>query len=443
MNMNKNIDHIASEEEKLKKLPMWPAASIFLLVVMSAILPPGLLTGMNIYLLILAFIAWLASKKPLNSDLVRVVAPFFLILIIGLIIGAGSDIYIYLKDAWYTSNAAIIFCTGYVFFQNKPDTARGLKAFIFGGTLVSLIYIIHIILNPELFSLSAAELRESAGTGYYAPALSFSILCCYFKKWDSGLKINKSTGYICLLVCLLSIILSFSRTIFFVAIFGAFAAAGIFSRKEVSRILLLLIFGIALILTLRMTIDTNSEEATKSFIGKMARTTEELTIQNYNDLRSINLNWRGYETSRALIYYSSGSPLNWLFGYGFGAQVDLGLMMPLGSGPKGERTPIRFVPILHNGFAYLLIKGGLVAVGLFLSTIYHLYMLGRRKSNANDAGDSKSSGRLLQSVAISLAFTTYLIAGVFNKLDMFPYLLITGFLIGSLSQSRESHNDKL
>ncbi|MBC7490512.1 MAG: O-antigen ligase family protein [Glaciimonas sp.] len=429
----------STEELRLKKLPTWPAVSIFLLVVISAILPPGLLTGMNLYLLLLAFIAWVASRKPFDRNLLRIVAPFIFIIVIGLIVGVGSDQYLYLKDAWYVSNAAVLFCVGYVFYRNKPDTARGLRAFVLGGTTVAVFYLVRLAMHPELFSLSAAELRESAGTGYYAPVLSFSILCCFFKDWKNGLKIGRLFGATCLLICLLSIFASFSRTIFLVAIIGVMAAVGIFTGKEVFRVAVVILIGAVLIVILRLSINTNSPDATKSFLGKVARSTEELTVENYDDLKSININWRGYETSRALIYYSSGNPMNWLVGYGFGAQVDLGLMMPLGSGPRGERTPIQFVPILHNGFAYLLVKGGAIAVCLFMSVIIWLYLLGRRSAIDSDR-HRRASARLLQAIAISTAFTTYVIAGAFNKLDLFSFLLAIGFLIASLtSPKRESH----
>jgi len=259
-------------------------------------------------------------------------------------------------------------------------------------------------MHPELFALSAADLRESAGTGYYAPILAFSILCCYNKHCGSKLKINPFVGVICFLICVLSIFFSFSRTSFLVAIFGIMAATGMFASKELFRVAIAILVGALLIATLRLTIDTSSPDATKSFLGKIARSTEELTVENYNDLKSININWRGYETSRAILYYSSGTPLNWLTGYGFGAQVDLGLMMPLGSGPKGERTPVQFVPILHNGFAYLLVKGGAIAVCLFLCVITTLYRLGRR-SAINPNIEKRAPARLLQGIAVSTAIT--------------------------------------
>jgi len=39
----------------------------------------------------------------------------------------------------------------------------------------------------------------------------------------------------------------------------------------------------------------------------------------------------------------------------------------------------------------------------------------------------------MQGIAISLLFTTWVIAGAFNKVDMYPYLLSAGYLCGYLT----------
>ena len=222
-----------------------------------------------------------------------------------------------------------------------------------------------------------------------------------------------------------------------VILISGLASSGVFARREWLRIGLGLTIALLAIVMLRAIVDIDSSDATKSFVGKLARSTEELTVNEYADLKSINLNWRGYETARALNYYSSGDPLEMLFGYGFGAQLDIGLLMPLGSGPSGERILVRYVPILHNGYAYLLLKGGLAALALFGYALVWLYRLGRRGAAGKSTNPVTRPARLLQAVAITLAFTTWVIAGVFNKLDLFPFLLVAGVLLAALSREVE------
>lgn len=415
-----------------RSLPVWPTFSIAVLVVMAVIFPPGFMTGMNLVLLFLAGIAWVASGEQFDRTLRRAIAPFILIVAIGLAGGIGADRYLYLKDAWYVSNPAILLCAGYVFYRNKPDLARGLRAFVIGGTLLSLLHFGVLARNPEVLNLSAYKLREAVGTGYYGIALAFTILCAYFGRWRDGLKLPTWLASVLLGICGLGVAASFSRTMVLIAGIGVISAAGFFARREVRRLSAVALLAVVGIATLNATLDLGSDETRQSFLGKIARSVEELTVDEYSDLRSINLNWRGYETARAVRTYLGGTPVQLIAGQGFGAQVDLGLFMPLSSS-GGVRERIRFAPILHNGFAYLLVKAGPVAIVLFGYSMFGLYKVGRGGAGYAGAGTAKEASRLMQAIAVSLVFATIFISGVFNRLDMFPYMLAAGFLLGALS----------
>lgn len=425
-----------TSKSKTGAVPSWPAFSIGFLVILAAIFPAGLITGMNLYLLLLALIVWFASGKPFDRDLLRmVIAPFALIVVIGLVVGFEADRYLYLKDAWYISNPAVVMCVGYVLFRNMPDLMRGLRAFVIGGTMLALLHLGKVAAHPELFSLSAVDIRSEVGTGYYAPALAISILFALRGNWAKGLKLPGWLAWLCIVLCAAAVISSFSRTMFIVAFIGLVASLGVFARREWLRVGGVIAFAVLVILALRLSVDVNSNEASKSFVGKLARSTDELTVEEYTDFKSINLNWRGYETARALNYYTSGEPIDWLFGYGFGAQLDLGLFMHLGD---RREAAIRFVPLLHNGYPYLLLKGGISAVALFGYSLFELYRLGRRKAAGAPQEPGTIAGRLLQGVVVTLLFTTWVITGVFNKLAMFPFLILAGFLIGFLTRQWEA-----
>jgi hypothetical protein len=196
--------------------------------------------------------------------------------------------------------------------------------------------------------------------------------------------------------------------------------------------------GTVAIGTLHMVVDTDTAEAKRSFVGKLARSIDEMSVHEYYDLRSINENWRGYETAKALTLYRSGSALQLLFGYGFGAQVDVGLFMKLGS-PQDRHGLERSIPILHNGYAYLLVKGGAVAVGLFLSAMAWLYLPGRSIVSTESSRLLSAPARVLQACAVILAVTTWFVGGVFNKNGLFPFLLASGFILAAVSTYGERH----
>jgi hypothetical protein len=169
----------------------------------------------------------------------------------------------------------------------------------------------------------------------------------------------------------------------------------------------------------------------------MAHSFEELSIQDYQDRKSIMTNWRGYETSRALHTYLAGSPVKLITGRGFGTQVDLGLFIALGTGTTGERVRINYAPILHNGYVYLLVKAGPIAVALALYALAWLYRTGRRHAAASSRL-SAAPGRVLQAIAVSLALTTWVAMGLLSRAGMFPYILAAGFLLAALTRAPEA-----
>lgn len=415
----------------------WPSAFITLLITIAAVSPPTIVTVISLFLILHTIVVRNFSIRSLNINLLQVVAPFFAIMFIGLMGGIGADRYVYFKDAWYIFNPVNLIIFGYALFLYMPNLGKGLKAFVIGGTIVALFHLTKLALQPELIGLSATSIRAKVGTGYYAPVLAIIIFFTYHGKWRTELLLPHWFALFCLIICSLAIISSFSRTMLVLVLIGIAAARGYFARREWLRIGAVLVIGLLIIFLMRSSVDVNGSESANSFIGKLARVTDELIIKDYFDERDINLNWRGYETAKALQAYFSGDPVNLIFGYGFGAQLDIGVFMPLFQGKNGEKILTDSIPTLHNGYAYLLFKGGPTAVGLFIFVLFSMYRLGRRNAidiNYYAGGESLIMlGRLLQAIVVSLAFTTWVIGGVFNKLDLTPFLILAGFLLAAIS----------
>jgi len=418
-----------SREELARQAPArlsWPAVSIGFLCFFALVAPPGFITAINLYLLLLVGIVWAAGQRAVERPLVLVTLPFGLMMVIGLVLGAGADRYLYLKDAWYYSNPAVIIALGFVFGRLLGDSRRGLRAFILAGTLVALVHMVPFMLRPELLLRAATSIRAAAGTGYYATALAIIILLGWRGRWRESLGLHPVVGTVCLLLCTASFVLSFSRTMTLVVVVGALAMVGVFARREWLRIAALALVGVLAIVALQATVDTSSIDSRRSFIGKLARSFEEISVQDYSSAAQINSNWRGYETARGLDHWQEGAPAQWLLGSGFGAQVDLGRFQNLSNDP---RAAVRFIPIFHNGYVYLLVKTGLVGVALYVAVLIWLYRVGRRTAANLPVDEAALEGRALQACAVVMLLSTWVVAGAFNKFDMFAFLMMIGFLL--------------
>ena len=420
-----------SQSELAMHLPRplwWPALSITFLCLFTLFAPPGFITGMNLYLLLLAGIGWLASRQPLEATLVRAVAPFGAAIVLGLVAGIGGDRYLYFKDAWYYSNPAVIIAVGFVLGRLLNDVKRGLRAFVVGGVLVALFHLIPFVLHPDLLMRPATRIRGLVGTGYYATSLVVIVLVGWRGRWRSSLGLSPTFASIALLLCAVSTVLSFSRTMAMVVVLGALAMGGFFARREWLRVGL---FVVALLIglgVLQATVDTDSVQAKRSFIGKLARSAEELTVRDYTTRTDINSNWRGFETARALDSWTQAGLAKQVFGQGFGAQVDLGLFQNLST---DSRAAVRFIPIFHNGYVYLLVKTGVVGVLLYLGALWWMYRIGRRTAGGYKDDPATLQGRALQGCVVVLAVSTWVVAGAFNKFDMFSFLMLIGFLLAA------------
>jgi hypothetical protein len=427
---------IAGERQR-NAVPTWPGFSIGLLLVLSALLPPLYLTVMNGSLIALALALAAASGAKLSRELNLIVLPFVVILLCGAVMGVGIDRYLYLKDAWYVVNPLIVMLAGYVFARMGATVQSGLRAFIYAGFILSFWQLRGFAYDPSLLLLPAETIRRAIGFGNFAPIIAFIILCAYFGRWRSGLGLPVWLCSVVLVVCGVASVGTFSRTQFFCLFIGIVAVLGGFARRELLRVGLPIVAMIAFLLILQLYVDTNSDRALLTFFGKLARTGQELLVSDYTDLRDINLSYRGYETAVVLKGYAAGSPLEILFGRGLGFLVDLGVYLPLDINEAGGRSNVRFISVLHNGYLFVLIKMGLVAIAAYAAFLSGMYLQGRRYAAGGRDTALQTPARILQAATVILATTTYVTAGAFNKTDMFPVLMIMGFLLYFLADAQQ------
>ena len=102
-------------------------------------------------------------------------------------------------------------------------------------------------------------------------------------------------------------------------------------------------------------VGANADSDSFTFFGKILRSIQELIP---DESQNINSNWRAVESAVALSAILNGSFFEILFGKGMGFRLPLGFEMTLAN------VEFDSIPILHNGYLYILLKYGVI--GLFL-----------------------------------------------------------------------------
>ena len=119
--------------------------------------------------------------------------------------------------------------------------------------------------------------------------------------------------------------------------------------KWLIRLFVMFLFATLIIL------GASADSESYTFFGKILRSFQEIIP---NEDQNLHSNWRAVESAVALNSILSGSFFEILFGKGLGFRLPLGFEMTLAG------TDFESIPILHNGYFYILLKYGIF--GLFL-----------------------------------------------------------------------------
>jgi O-antigen ligase len=298
-----------------------------------------------------------------------------------------------------------------------------LRAFVLSAMMVSVVHIVQFILKPSYLNESLIDIRGQVSSGYLITALGFGII---FGDLRFGLDLlpTKRTSWLVMVLCLLSIILSFSRTLWLMVVTLVLVALIISNFRAAFRIAIaagvFIVIGIISNEVYTAETETNPD---LTLVGKIMYSMKELQISDYEDIVEINRNWRGFESYLALQTYASGSSADYLFGKGFGTNVELGFTMTL------MEEEFDRIPVLHNGYLYLLVKTGAIGLLAYLLYLFQAFRTGTAFSGRLDP-ESRMSGYLLIALTLIMLETTLVIAGMFNKSGLYSSILLMGILMG-------------
>lgn len=331
--------------------------------------------------------------------------PLILILLVGAAGSLGHEMHHVLRDVLYAFSPLALLYIGCCIGASEGYRDQFLRAIITCSFIVAALHMSAFVMDPALLTMGAQEIRDQAGPGNAIVTLGLVILV-YAKRSPQVVSFCRIVPYpVALVVLLLSLILSFSRTQFVSAILFALAMSGYIGRLNVRKLMLAGLFVGGVVALVAYSGWLPSDGSGDGFTGKLARSMTEIAISDYSDAADINNNWRGFESFQAILSYANAGVVGQVIGQGFGALVDLGFYMPLGE------SEFRYIPTLHNGYAYVLVKFGLLGILLYAYLYFKLFKAGAALS-ANPDWHVRFFGRLLVGLTASFIAIMFVVGGI-------------------------------
>lgn len=412
-------DRVVFVKKQMKKTSQ-DAVFIPSVVLCAVAIIPGVLSveWFAPLIVLLGLIIWMMTAGDRSFSYLRLTWPLWLVFIMGLQGVFRHGVFHILRDIAFALTPVCLLFIGCWIAEKPRMQTLILKLLIACSFILSVNHLLSFMLNPDLLSAEAVDVRQIAGNGAGNLVVLAFVLGVFQNRLSTGkLFFKLLPRFVALPILLASIVLSYSRTEFVVLLVVAFSLWGWLTRVKFSSLI-----GVgAVALSLLVVVATTPEGEIETFRGKLANSISEITVANYQNDEDINTKWRGFETARVLQSFADGSVLAQIFGQGFGALVELGFEMRLGE------EYFRAIPIFHNGYAYVLIKSGLL--GLVCYALFYFYVLKHavRIGNAPQP-EPRFLGRLLLACVLSLILTMYVVGGMAEAHDSILVLLL-GYLM--------------
>lgn len=325
--------------------------------------------------------------------------------IIGTMNGLFRNAFYYdvFKDMYYFLNPVLYLLLGSI-IARRYDRMDSLRAIALVGSVCSLYLIFYMINNYGYTAFTTPrEARESLSvTGFAATEVAAIILLCDKLFFGAELFPNFRAWMGLLLINLLSLYLSASRTDLLVFVISLSIMLYVKFQHRKHYILLYLVFG-GLILSAFFLSNPQSR-----FVETLLKTPEEITIQPAENVVEINENYRGHEAYMTMRTIRKGNFEERLGGQGFGATVDMGSYTPL---------DMRHIPIMHNGYPYILLKTGWIGMAVYILfglLLLRLSLKGKDRYLSQDHGTLSFWKSFPIISALGLYVTNVSITGIFN-----------------------------
>jgi len=389
-----------------------PTATFVLVITASWALPAGPLTALFGAILV-AYL--LMSPSVANAAALRLALPFAVMAVWALIMSRGNDGYIVGKDAWYAGKLCLCLMLGFLLGIRAMNSHAILNALVLLAGVMAVITIV-------LWLRSGASLGDVDVDTSRLPLVATAAIVPLVDRIRSqtGIARGQAAGLLALIA--LAVLASNSRITIIAMGVMILASVGLFSRTRRA-----LLGGAAVVVLLALLWQFLPEytggELTVAI--KLRRSLDEMLLTDNVDPTAMILNWRGFEAYNAQLMFDQSSALRKLLGSGLGSTVDLGQEIVL------EEGAMRFLPILHNGYYYLLIKYGLIGLLFYIVAVLRFGLLGKAADDNLRAED-----RMLRGSIVAILLATSVITGLYNKTELNGLAIFVAWLIGFAQRQR-------
>jgi hypothetical protein len=407
---------MSDKEGNLNKLIITSETAVLVWILfVTTFLPPNFFSPIQVLTGILLIIF---SFGKVKMGYLKIIAPLLIILVTGILGVFNHDSRHILRDISYALTPLMLIFIGFWLADKIKDYSNIFKIIVYFGIIISVIHLGRILIHPHILSMEISKIRDLAPNSNSSLLGLALIIGLFQKRLNLGNIFPKFVpDYIAIPIMLMSFALSFSRTSLVLAIVLSISILGWIGKINLKAVLTIIL----IVCSFLIIILTAPKDDTTTFHGKLARSLTEIAISDYSDWQKINDNWRGYEAYRAINTFNSGSAIQKIFGQGFGSLVDLGMTMNL-SGVDFDK-----IPILHNGYAYILVKAGLIGLLCYAFFYFRILFISIKSLKDPDINRVLMS-RILLGCTLCLILSMYVVGGM-AEIHNSEYVLLLGFLL--------------
>ena len=386
--------------------------SIFVIVISLQLYLPSFRT--NVFIQIAALgLFFFFEKMTISKGLLKIILPVLLLFFLGFL-GIQTQKYFLIdivKDIFHFVKPLLGIMIGYHFYKKINNFKQFIKTIVLIGFVSAIIHFCILLFFSKAGTVS--DLREFARDNFLELFALFFL--GYYKKFQKeNLFFSKTNHTIILYSLLASNILYFSRTMIIAAIILWISIQGYTkitktTIKILGMLLVLVLCFYAYLFSIKIERD---KSGISSFFYKIKIAPSEIlnTKIDRNNHKDLWDHWRGYEAKRAFALMED-NPSSFVYGCGYGSLVNLKFWAPLSNDRKG----MKYISELHNGYAFVLYKTGILGILIYLAFLYLLY------KKIYDYQDFDTI--FISAIGLVFLFTTLTITGIYNTKDVIVFIL--------------------